>query len=500
MEFLPFSKKAIEAPAGYNRWLIPPAALAIHLCIGQAYAFSVFRLPMTKILGITESIEGDWSRTEIFWAFTIAIVFLGLSAAVLGRWVERVGPRVSGLVSAVCWSSGFLISALAIHFHNIWLLYFGYGLVGGCGLGIGYITPVSTLIKWFPDRRGLATGLAIMGFGGGAMVASPMSEALMRYFATAESTGVLQSFLVLAVVYFVVMTFGALAFRLPFGSEALIAKQDATYEDKNSVTRTYLDPVEAIGTTVFYRLWIVLFLNVTAGIGILDVASPMIQEMFPGRVLAAEAAGFVGLLSLFNLAGRFFWSSASDRLGRKLTYGIFLTLGPVLYFCVPFTSIHGSLSLFVLCLAVALSMYGGGFAAIPAYLSDVFGTRYVSAIHGRLLTAWSCAGIAGPAVINFIHGWEIHRVGSPVSPARGYDKAIWLFAGILLLGFLANLGVKSLVSKPGNIPKAVQEPGAAAIQPTNIPWHYLVPAWIAVGVPMVWGVAMTIKKTLQLFS
>ncbi len=500
MELFLLSKKAIEAPAAYSRWLIPPAALAIHLCIGQAYAFSVFRLPMTKILGITESIEGDWTRTEIFWAFTIAIVFLGLSAAVLGRWVERVGPRVSGLVSAVCWSGGFLISALAIELHNIWLLYFGYGIVGGCGLGIGYITPVSTLIKWFPDRRGLATGLAIMGFGGGAMVASPMSEALMRYFANAESTGVLQSFLVLAVVYLVVMTCGALAFRLPAGSEELIAKQDATHEDKNSVTRTYLDPVEAIGTTVFYRLWIVLFLNVTAGIGILDVASPMIQEMFPGRVLAAEAAGFVGLLSLFNLAGRFFWSSASDRLGRKLTYGIFLVLGPILYFCVPFTGIHGSLPFFVLCLAVALSMYGGGFAAIPAYLSDVFGTRYVSAIHGRLLTAWSCAGIAGPAVINFIHEWELHRLKSFATPERAYDKAIWFFAAILLLGFVANLGVKPLVVKPANPPPGPSQSGTIAILPANIPWLYLIPAWFAVGVPMAWGVAMTIKKTLQLFS
>jgi len=244
---------------------------------------------------MTEPMEGDWSRTEIFWAFTIAIVFLGLSAAVLGRWVERVGPRVSGLVSAVCWSGGFLISALAIELHNIWLLYFGYGVVGGCGLGIGYITPVSTLIKWFPDRRGLATGLAIMGFGGGAMVASPLSELLMRYFANDTSTGVLQTFLVLGTLYFVVMTCGALAFRLPAGSEALIAKQDAIQEGKYSAQRTYLDPSEALGATAFYRLWIILFLNVTAGIGILDVASPMIQEMFPGRVLAAEAAGFVGL-------------------------------------------------------------------------------------------------------------------------------------------------------------------------------------------------------------
>lgn len=500
MEFLPLSKKAIEAPPGYSRWLIPPAALAIHLCIGQAYAFSVFRLPMTKILGITKSIEGDWSRTAIFWAFTIAIVFLGLSAAVLGRWVERVGPRVSGLVSAVCWSSGFLISALAIELHNIWLLYFGYGVVGGCGLGIGYITPVSTLIKWFPDRRGLATGLAIMGFGGGAMVASPLSEALMRYFANEESTGVLQTFLVLGALYFVVMTCGALAFRLPSGSEELIAKQDAIHEEGNKADRTYLDPAEAIQTPVFYRLWMVLFLNVTAGIGILDVASPMIQEMFPGRVLAAEAAGFVGLLSLFNLAGRFFWSSASDRLGRKLTYGIFLTLGPVLYFCVPFTGIHGSLPLFVLCLAIALSMYGGGFAAIPAYLSDVFGTRYVSAIHGRLLTAWSCAGIAGPALINFFHEWELHREKSLVSPERAYDKAIWFFAVILLLGFVANLGVKSLVAKPANLPKPGPQSGAIAIPQADIPWLYLIPAWLAVGIPMVWGVAMTIKKTLQLFS
>jgi len=187
-------------------------------------------------------------------------------------------------------------------------------------------------------------------------------------------------------------------------------------------------------------------------------------------------------------------------LGRKLTYGIFLVLGPILYFCVPFTGIHGSLPLFVLCLAVALSMYGGGFAAIPAYLSDVFGTRYVSAIHGRLLTAWSCAGIAGPAVINFIHEWELHRVKSLVTPERAYDKAIWFFAAILLLGFVANLGVKPLVVKPANPPPDTSQSVSIAKLSANVPWLYLIPAWFAVGVPMAWGVAMTIKKTLQLFS
>ena len=507
MALFSLSPKAIEAPPGFNRWLIPPAALAIHLCIGQAYAFSVFRIPMTRILGITESTTEDWARTQVFWAFTLGIVFLGLSAAVMGRWVERVGPRVSGLVAAVCWSSGFLIGALAISIHNIWLFYLGYGVIGGCGLGIGYITPVSTLIKWFPDHRGLATGLAIMGFGGGAMIASPLSEILMKLFSSPESTGVAQSFLVMGLVYLVVMTCGAFGFRLPQTHPVpeTVAEPNADELQKAKADPTFLDPSEAIKTKVFYLLWIILFLNVTAGIGILDVASPMIQEMFPGKVNAATAAGFVGLLSLFNLAGRFAWSTASDRLGRRFTYGIFLSFGPLLYLLLPVAGKMGSVPLFVVCLAIIMSMYGGCFAAIPAYLSDVFGTRYVSAIHGRLLTAWSCAGIAGPALINFLYQWALQGPQALASPARAYDSAIWFIGTVLFLGFLANLWVETLIQPLGVVaPIKVHSKITLALAketfaPAKIPWVWLALAWAAVGVPLIWGVTMTIQKTIPLF-
>src|SRR5215203_5431492 len=209
------SRERTVAQPGFNRWLVPPAALAIHLSIGQAYAFSVFKLPLTKVLGVSEPSAADWKQTQLAWIFTIAIVFLGLSAAAFGRWLEHAGPRKSGFVAACCWSLGFLISALGVQQHRIWLLYVGYGVLGGCGLGLGYITPVSTLIKWFPDRRGMATGMAIMGFGGGAMIASPLSDRLMKLFATPDSVGVWQTFVALAGIYFAFMMVGALAYRIP---------------------------------------------------------------------------------------------------------------------------------------------------------------------------------------------------------------------------------------------------------------------------------------------
>lgn len=494
-----FSKESITAKPDFNRWLIPPAALAIHLCIGQAYAFSVFRIPLTRILGITESVEGDWERTQVFWAFTLAIVFLGLSAAFLGRWVEKVGPRVSGLVSAICWSLGFLIAAAGVFFHQIWLLYLGYGVVGGCGLGIGYITPVSTLIRWFPDRRGMATGMAIMGFGGGAMVASPLSELLMNHFRGPQSTGVAETMVTLGLLYGIVMTCGALSFRLPPNP----VKNDSHGADHLHPVDPVVDSVDsdsALKHPAFYCLWLVLFLNVTAGIGILDVASPMIQEIFDHRISPSAAAGFVGLLSLFNLLGRFVWSSLSDRLGRKPTYAIFLSLGPILYCLLPFTGRIGSVPLFVASLAIIMSMYGGCFAAIPAYLSDVFGTRFVSAIHGRLLTAWSCAGIAGPALINFMHKQQVQS--QSVEPTRAYDLALWLVGGVLCFGFVANLLVKPavLTEKPATGGKNFLGTEPHVGTGGSIPWGWLIPAWLAVGVPLIWGVAMTFRNALKLFA
>jgi MFS family permease len=433
------SRARIVAGPGFNRWLVPPAALAIHLSIGQAYAFSVFKLPLTKVLGVTESVPGDWKQTELAWIFTIAIVFLGLSAAVFGRWLEHAGPRKSGVVAACCWGLGFFISAVGIHLHQIWLLYLGYGVLGGCGLGLGYITPVSTLIKWFPDRRGMATGMAIMGFGGGAMIASPLSQLLLDHYKSPTSVGVAETFVTLGVIYLVAMLSGAFLFRVPAPGWKPAGWEAPAVTSHGLITRRHVHVDNAIRTAPFYFLWAVLFLNVTAGIGILEQASPMIQEMFKGVVKPSAAAGFVGLLSLFNMAGRFGWSSLSDRIGRKATYAVFFTLGPLLYVGLPYAGRVGSVALFVGCAALILTMYGGGFATIPAYLSDLFGTQYVGAIHGRLLTAWSAAGVAGPVLVNYIREFQIER-GVPA--AQAYNVTMYLMAGLLVLGFFANLAVR----------------------------------------------------------
>ncbi len=451
------SRERIVARPGFNRWLVPPAALAIHLCIGQAYAFSVFKLPLTKVLGITDSAPGDWSQSQLAWIFTIAIVFLGLSAATWGKWLERVGPRTSGFAAALCWASGFLISALGVRLHQIWLLYLGYGVIGGCGLGLGYITPVSTLIKWFPDRRGLATGMAIMGFGGGAMIASPLSQLLMDHYKSATSVGVAETFVTLGLIYLVAMLCGAFGFRVP-PPDWKPAGWTAPVKTGALITRSQVHVSTAVRTPQFWLLWTVLFLNVTAGIGILEQASPMIQEIFGGRLIgvaahlrdlsedqqrqvATIASGFVGLLSLFNMAGRFGWSSASDRIGRKRTYAIFFSLGTVLYFLIPVAGHAGSVPLFVTACAIVITMYGGGFATVPAYLSDMFGTQFVGAIHGRLLTAWSCAGVAGPVLVNYIRDYQISQ---GVDAARSYDFTMHLMAALLAVGFVCNLLVRAV--------------------------------------------------------
>lgn len=429
------SRARIVAQPGFNRWLVPPAALAIHLSIGQAYALSVFKIPLAQTLGVTAPAPGDWSFSQIASIFQIAIFFLGLSAAFGGKWLERVGPRMSGVAAALCWGTGFLVAALGVKLHNIWLLRLGYGVIGGCGLGLGYITPVSTLIKWFPDRRGMATGLAIMGFGGGAMIASPLSQLLMERFRTPTDTGVATTFLTLGVVYCLAMLAGAFAFRVPpadwkpagWTPPATQAAKGAAYHVKVS---------EAVKTKQFWFLWGVLFLNVTAGIGILEQAAPMIQELFKDKVTAGAAAGFTGLLSLFNMGGRFFWSSMSDKLGRKLTYGIFFTAGPLLYLAIPATARLGSVTLFVGATAVILTMYGGGFATIPAYLADTFGTQNVGAIHGRLLTAWSLAGLAGPELVNRLRESQI---AAGAAPSQAYSLSMYLMAGLLVIGFVCNL-------------------------------------------------------------
>jgi len=424
------------APAGFNRWLVPPAALSIHLAIGQAYAFSVFNEPLSWTVGIDHHAPGDWELTTLGWIFSIAIVFLGLSAAIFGKWLERAGPRKAMLASACCFGAGFLVSALGVHLHQIALLYLGYGVIGGIGLGLGYISPVSTLIKWFPDRPGMATGMAIMGFGGGAMIGGPLSVALMNHFNSPSSTGVAETFVALGLGYFVFMLFGVASVRLPPADWTPTGFKRPTRPQK-LVTTSHVSADEAIKTPQFYLLWAILFLNVTAGIGVLGQASVMIQEMFRG-VTPAAAGGFVGLLSLFNMAGRFFWSSLSDHIGRKNVYAVYFLLGAVLYALVPTTGEMGNMILFVAAYAVILSMYGGGFATIPAYLRDLFGTMQVGAVHGRLLTAWSAAGIVGPVLINYIREYQIDH---GVERASACNMTMHIMAGLLVVGAWCNFRV-----------------------------------------------------------
>jgi MFS family permease len=431
------------APPGFNRFLVPPAALAVHLCIGQAYAFSTFNLPLTKLIGITASAPGDWSQKQVVWIFSIAIAVLGSSAAVFGRWVERVGPRMSMFTAALCFAGGFLVSAVGIHLHQLWLIYLGYGVLGGCGLGIGYISPVSTLIKWFPDRPGMATGMAIMGFGGGALIAAPLSILLMAHFKTATSNGVLETFVTMGVIYFMFMMIGVYAIRVP----AADWKPDgwiAAAQPKRLVTAANVAVEVAWRTPQFWLLWVVLCMNVTAGIGVLGVASPMIQEIFSGRVSPAAAAGFVGLISLFNMGGRFFWATTSDYIGRRNTYMVFFLLGILLYSTVPTLGHLGSIGLFVAAFCIILSMYGGGFATIPAYLRDMFGTYQVGAIHGRLLTAWSVAGVLGPVLISYIRDYQIEN---GVPKAQAYSVTMYIMCGLLLIGFLCNYAMRAVDEK-----------------------------------------------------
>ncbi|HJS90096.1 MAG TPA: OFA family MFS transporter [Steroidobacteraceae bacterium] len=426
------------AGPGFSRWMVPPAALCIHLCIGQAYAFSVFNLPMTRLLGIKDSAPGDWRLTDLGWIFTLAIFFLGVSAAIFGRWVEEGGPRRAMVTAALCFGGGFLISAFGVHVHEIWIIYLGYGVLGGVGLGLGYISPVSTLIKWFPDRPGMATGMAIMGFGGGALIASPLSVWLMARFSTATHVGVAETFVVLGVVYLLFMMVGALIVRVPAAGWQPSGWSPPAQPPK-LVTSANVYVYRALRTPQFWLIWWVLCLNVTAGIGVLGQASAMSQEMFPGKVSAVAAAGFVGLMSLFNMAGRFIWASASDLIGRKNTYFCFFILGTVLYALVPTAGGVGSVGFFVLCFLIIISMYGGGFSTVPAYLKDMFGTRYVGAIHGLLITAWSAAGVFGPVLVNYIRAYEIAR---GVPKADAYNLTMYLMAALLVIGFFCNLFIR----------------------------------------------------------
>jgi MFS family permease len=533
-------RERIVATAGFNRWLVPPAALCIHLCIGMAYGFSVFWLPLAQSIGITKPVacpadmtllgalfttSCDWKVADLGWMFTLFFVLLGSSAAIWGGWVERGGPRRAGVVSALCWCGGLLISAVGVVTHQLWMLWLGSGVIGGIGLGLGYISPVSTLVKWFPDRRGMATGMAIMGFGGGAMIGSPLANILMNYFKTPSSVGVWQTFVTMAAIYFLFMMAGAFGYRVPpagWRPEGWTPPSTSN----SMITSGNVHLKDAHKTPQFWLIWWVLCLNVSAGIGVIGMASPMLQEVFGGsllgkpdlgfaaldadqkKLIATIAAGFVGLLSLFNIGGRFFWASLSDKLGRKLTYFTFFGLGIALYALAPTFAHIGSMALFVAAFCIILSIYGGGFATVPAYLADMFGTQFVGAIHGRLLTAWSTAGIIGPTVVNYIREFN-KNAGVPAD--KLYDFTMYVLAGLLVVGFICNALVRPVAArwfmKEEEVAALQAKTTTAAAGPSGsfgIGKGGLdgaaIAAWLFVGIPIAWGVWVTLKSAFVIFG
>ncbi|MBC7682994.1 MAG: OFA family MFS transporter [Ferruginibacter sp.] len=536
-------KERIIAGPGFNRWLVPPAALAIHLCIGMAYGFSVFWLPLSKALGIKDAVKCgpeigffaeifstscDWKISTLGWMYTLFFVLLGSSAAIWGGWLERAGPRKAGVVSACCWCGGMLISALGIYLHQFWLMLLGSGVIGGIGLGLGYISPVSTLIKWFPDRRGMATGMAIMGFGGGAMIGSPLAADLMKYFASPTNVGVMQTFIVMALVYFVFMMAGAFGYRVPETGWKPAGWTPPPAQVSNAmITQRHVHVSKVWGIPQFWLIWMVLCMNVSAGIGVIGMASPMLQEVFGGSLIgvakkfgeldkaqlaaiATAAAGFTALLSLFNIGGRFFWASLSDKLGRKLTYIIFFVLGGLMYFSVPGSAAAGSIVLFVGAFCVILSMYGGGFATVPAYLADLFGTQMVGAIHGRLLTAWATAGVLGPVVVNYMREYQL---GLGIPREQVYNQTMYILVGMLVVGLVCNLLVKPLDIKwfmtdaELAVEKKLAHEKAAASEVTrsgggsdSVSPVLVAFAWAAVGLPLAWGVYRTLLSVAKFFA
>jgi MFS family permease len=441
LAFLDYERSV--AKPGFSRWLAPPAALAVHLSIGQVYSFSVFKIPLTRLVGITSSAPGDWTQPEVGWIFSFAIGVLGLSAALFGPWLEREGPRRAMAYASVLFALGFFIASFGVHLHQLWLVYFGYGIVGGIGLGLGYSAPVATLIRWFPDRPGLATGMAIMGFGGGAMIGSPLAVKLMAFFHTSTNVGVEKTLLVMGAFYLCFMAFGAALVRVPRPGWKPEGWQPKPAE-AGMVTTHGVAVGPAFRTPQFWLLWIVLCMNTTAGIGILEQASPMIQDLF--GITAIAAGGFVGVLSLFNMAGRFFWSTVSDYIGRKPTFMILLGLATIGYAILPYTSAAhmNSIGLFVLTAGIMLSIYGAGFSTAPAYLKDLFGSFNIAAIYGRLLTAWSVAGILGPMLVNYMRESQIKH---GVDRASAYQLVLHIMVGLLVVGFLSNLLVRPVSEK-----------------------------------------------------
>jgi MFS family permease len=545
-------KENTIAGPGFNRWLVPPAALAVHLSIGMAYGFSVFWKPLgnalkddagnpvaacaagattfgDKLAGTAKALfatDCNWTQFDLGWMFTLFFVLLGCSAALFGGWLEREGPRKTGFVSAILWAGGLLISAYGIYIHQLWLLWLGSGVIGGIGLGLGYISPVSTLIKWFPDHRGMATGMAIMGFGGGAMIGSPIATKLMTHFSESGGAGVWQTFVVLGVIYFIFMVSGSFGYRVPATGWKPANWNPPVATQNTMIATKHVHLNKAHKTPQFWLLWLVLCMNVSACIGILGAASPMLQETFGGALVgqpelgfaevkgnseltaaaALVGAGFVGLISVFNIFGRIGWASSSDKLGRKRTYYIFFILGAILYCSAAYVAGFKSLALFVACFCIISSMYGGGFATIPAYLADMFGTQFVGAIHGRLLTAWSTAGIVGPVVVNYMHDTRL-EAGVPFD--KIYAPIMLVLAGMMVIGFVANMLIKPVADKDfmtdaeleavrsEGHEKAPAKTTAVATEKHTV---MILLAWAAVLVPITYGIWSTAQKAWSLFS
>ena len=535
--FTLLNKERIIAGPSFNRWLVPPAALAIHLCIGMAYGFSVFWKPMSTLLANTDAActaqtfmqqlfttSCNWTIPNEVHIFETFIAMLGISAAVWGTWVERSGPRKSGFIAALCWGGGLIVGGIGVAMHQLWLVYLGCGILGGIGQGLGYITPVSTLIKWFPDRRGMATGFAIMGYGGGAMVGAPLAVYLMQHYKIDDVLGVSSTLITMGVIYFVVMTCGAFGFRVaPSGWKPLNWQPVAS--TSALITNRHVHLNHAWKTKQFWLIWGVLLLNVTAGIAVISMASVMFQDVLGPAILglsntitdlsveqkaaiAASAAGLVGLISLSNSLGRLGWATVSDHIGRKTTYSIFFILGIETYCSLPYFGHAGMAGMFVLAVCLILTMYGGGFSTVPAYLADIFGTQMVGAIHGRLLTAWSAAGIIGPFIIAAVRQAQID---AGVAKALVYDRTLYIMAALLFVGLILNLLVTKVKDSDYMTDEELQKERALAHESSSKVDVNAetaargsfgfggVLAWAVIGTPFIIGVWIALSKAAALF-
>jgi MFS family permease len=552
--FKRLGKEYTIAGEGFNRWMVPASALMVHLCIGMGYGMSVFWLPMSRILGLEKGLgkaitcpadvgilgqlfttSCDWQVTMASTVFAILFFMLGTTTAIWGNWLEHVGPRKCAVVSCTCWVSFMLMASIGNFTHQLWIIWLG-AVIGGIGLGLGYITPVSTLIKWFPDRVGMSTGFAIGGFGGGAMIGAPLANWLMNMYSTPTTTGLWQTFLTLGIVYCAFMLTGAFSIRVSppdYAPAGYVPKNTGNMVDDGhggliAASAFNVGTNQSMKTLSFWLCWAMLFLNVSAGIGVISMASPLLQEVFAGNLIglpgvpydsltaaqrgqvATIAAGFAGLLSLFNIAGRLFWASLSDIIGRRMTYLIFFLGGAALYAVLPSLAASLNLVLFLCAVCVCLTFYGGGFATIPAYLADLFGTQFVGAIHGRLLTAWSCAGLVSPLLINILRDMQLN---AGVPKAQAYSVTLYIMACFLVVGFICTMLVRAVPAKHHMSAEevaanqaALYEKVAAAqasgmvkvAKPTST--GKLIGAWLVVLIPMAYGIWQTALQTVKMFA